>query len=379
MSFEFELMRVNNDYTTPLIQFTDANNKTYQQVLNDCQNEIIDAFDGLDTMIHLCLTNPKFLTNEYKSQYNAFMNLMESKNIMIDNNIYMQKTTTSDMYSEKHGDVILFDFEKFSKYSFGILANYSDCLYFIVLPTTRARYIFNNILHAKAYPVCSASTSTIIFVLGQIYAVCFDYDTIYYLLIIIAYSIGIVVCLTYILSANISIVKLIIQTFDFWYKVYNLILWIVSSYFAIPWFRINTGYYIISSLAVICGFGLSFVLDGISIEIKYKNFYIIVTVLWGMYAVIMVYFYIDDTNNYWNPFKQHNFHYSRINFKNVFISSQFNLCLFMLKPIFSQINGKIKKCLCNIRKKKNVTKDDKLFVERSYNLYKRPCVHWMRE
>lgn len=37
----------------------------------ECHNEIIDAFGGLDTMIHLCVTNPQFSTIKYKSQFDS--------------------------------------------------------------------------------------------------------------------------------------------------------------------------------------------------------------------------------------------------------------------------------------------------------------------
>ena len=154
----------------------------------------------------------------------------------------------------------------------------------------------------------------------------------------------------------------------------------MKSYYVIPEFTKNTRFYIIASLTALCGYGFSFIFDATSIENKHKNVFIISTVCWGMYVALNVYFFVDDTNiiYYWNPFEQYNFQYSRINFKSVFISSQVNLCLFMLKPIFYQINQKLRRC---IRKKKNANqsvKDDASFVQRSYVLHKRPHIHWMR-
>ena len=55
-------------------------------MLSDCQNDIIDRFGGLETMIELCLTNPQFSTDTYKQQFDSFKSLMESQNINIGNN-----------------------------------------------------------------------------------------------------------------------------------------------------------------------------------------------------------------------------------------------------------------------------------------------------
>ena len=211
------------------------------------------------------------------------------------------------------------------------------------------------------------------------YAVSDYHDAIYHLLVIAAYTVSIVLSVSYIFSANIGIVTFIIQTFDFWYKMYNLMLLIISSYFIIPDYVENTSYYVVASLGSMCGYILSFVMDALSVENKYKNLFIIVVVLWSMYISLSVYFIVDDTSQYWNPFEKYNFKYSRINFKSTFVSSQFNLCLFMFKPIFSQINRKIRRCIGKQISKntKQGAQDDRSFVQRSYVLYKRPCVHWV--
>ena len=369
---------MNKDYPIRLKEFSEANRNTYQQVLNDCQNDIIDALGGIDTMIELCLTNPQFSTNKYISQFESFQRLMESKNINIENDMYIHDTTMGDHDDDKdeHG-VILTNAKEFDKYSLNIVAHHGASIYFMILPRTVASYIFNDILYTKMYPVCCVVSFGTLLITSQIYLYFFDYDAIFFSLVIAGYIVGIVASLSYILSANISIVKLIIETFDFWYKVYNLIVWIITTYFIYFNVNGNTGYYIISSLSAILGFSFAFTLDSICVEMKYKNLYVIVLVLWGMYAAFYAYFFIDDTseNIYWNPFKEYDFQYSRINFKSVFISSQINLCLFMLKPIGNQINRKIQKC---IGKKKNF-KNDVLLVQRSCVIYKRPYIHWIRD
>ena len=234
---------MNIHYATRLEEFSQTNSNTYQQVLNDHEKQILDVFGGLDTMIHLCLINPQFSTDQYESQFNSFKSLMESNNIHIENEFesdviikYNNESNeiieTISSVTNKNDNVILSNIQEFHKYSLVIVAYYSDNVYFIFLPTATAKYIFDRMLHTKVYPVCC----TIVFIVFKIAAQTYmhfvaHYDAIYYCLMILANSVVIVSCLTYILSANISIVAFVVQTFDFWYKMYNMVLWIVSSYY----------------------------------------------------------------------------------------------------------------------------------------------------
>ena len=83
--------------------------------------------------------------------------------------------------------------------------------------------------------------------------------------------------------------------FDFWHKMYDLLMWIVSGYFVNSTFLENIGYYVIASLSRICVYGLLFVLDATSIVTKYKNVFIIAMVSYSMYIGLYVYFVVDDT------------------------------------------------------------------------------------
>ena len=383
------------EYATALKQFSTTNHDVYQQVLTDCQQDIIVTFGGLDTMIHLCLTNHQFSTNKYKSHFDSFKNLMESQKVNINKNnendinsdIVIKYDDGSfdidqntDNNNKNNANVILPNLPEFYKYSLGMIAHYSNSIYFMLLPTRVANYIFEHILHTKIYPVCSIIMFAVLAIATQIYSYFVsEYDLISYFLVSATGCIVVLLSLSYILSANISIVSFILQTFDFWYKMYNLILWITSAYFV---FATNITVYVIVSVAAVCGYILSFVVDATSVRNKSKNVCIITVALWSIFVAIRVYFFIDDTNNYWNPFEQYNFQYSRINFKSVFVSSQINLCLFMLKPIFSQINRKIRRCIHNkknINIRQNIQDDSESFVQRSYVLYKRPYIHWVHD
>ena len=264
---------------------------------------------------------------------------------------------------KQNADAILPNLRKFYKYSIGVTAYYCDSLYFMFLPTNTAKYIFKNILYTKVYPVCSMIVFAILATATQIYSYFFsEYDFTDYLLTAATCCIAIVCSLSYILSANIPIVLFIVQTFNFWYKMYNLTLWIASRYFVLTGYSRNPLIFVIGSLATGFGYGLAFVIDALSTEIRYKNLFVITLAIWSMSMALRVYFLFDDTDNYWNPFDRYNFKYSRINFKSVFVSSQINSCLFMLKPIFSQINRKMRNCIQNKQNKGQNVEDDGSFV-----------------
>ena len=381
---------MNITYAKRLKQYSETNWETYKEVLIDHQNDIIDTFGGLDTIVQLCLTNPQFS----KAQFDSFKSLMDSKNIAIesetdnksdvpikdDNYVMYQSTIGYNKNIMNQYDVIAPNLGQFYRYSLGLVAYYSDNLYFTCLSTARAKYICDQVLRTKIYPICGTAIALILALISQTYWYIFDFDVIYYVLIISSYSVCTFLSLSYLFSVNISIVTFIVQTFDFWYKMYNLMLWIVAGYFLNQEWAQYSWYHVIPSVTTISVYGLLFMLDATSIGNKYKNMFIIGAIWYGMYICISAYFFVDETNSNWNPFKQYNFKHSQINFKSVFISSQLNLCLFIMKPIFSEISRKIKTKYKQEKKKMKIkkrTKDDGVFVQRSYVLYKRPFVHWV--
>ena len=388
-SFVFLSDTMSKEYAKRLKEFSESNDNTYQKVLDDYQNDIIDRFGGLNTMIQLCLTNDQFSTDTYKPQFESFKTFMKSQNINIGNEylnalsgIDPEETTVGD---KKHNGAILPNLEEFYRYSLGLVVYYSDNLYFTWLSPEKAKYICDDVLATKMYPICVTGTAITLLLTSSIYAHFIDYDNIFYSLMTTCFSMGTFLSLSYIFSANISVIKFIIQTFEFWYKMFNLIFWIISGYFINASSLSSWWYHVVASVTIICVYSTLFVLDATCILNKYKNMFIIAVVSFGMYIGLDVYFFTDpdDRNLNWNPFEQYNFKYSKIDFKSVFISSQLNLCLFISKPIFTQMSRKIRRYIQN---KKNggtstsarkSTKDDGIFVQRSYILYKRPYIHWV--
>ena len=390
---------MNKDYAKRLKTFSQENWDVYQKVLDDCQLDIIDCFGGLDTIIQLCLTHDQFATYTNKPQLDSFKRLMESKHINIDITADLELTDTIEMRDDDYNSIpidknankgtktVLSDLKDFYRHSITMIAYCSDNLYFAYLSKENAKYICYNVLDTKRYPSIMIAIGVLLALIGQSYWMYGGYDVIYYFVNGMSLFAAMILALSYILSANISIVTFILQTFDFWYKMYNLVIWIITLYFlnTVP----SIGYFILSSTVIICVYFFLFLLDATSIKIKYKNMFIIVVAVYGTYVCLFVYLFNRDTQ--WNPFKKYNFEYTNVSFKGLFMATQSNLCLFVLKPILSQISRKIRKFIVHkqhsnkktdnndyimntspIKKNSTGTKN----VQASYMLYKRPHVHW---
>ena len=400
---------MSREYAKRLEEVSQTNGDVYQKILVDCQNDIIENIGGLNTMIQLCLTHDQFCTDTYESQFDSFRNLMESKLEHLESKesqdtIQMRDDDYNDIYpnhtpitidqnvcrktiaNKKTTKTIVPNLEEFYRHSIAMVAYCSDNLYFVYLSKENAKYICYHILHTKIYPIIMITIGILFAFCGQVSWIVSGYSVMYHLLSSISYFAAIVFSISYILSTNISIVTFIIQTFDFWYKMYNLVIWIITLYFVDRGSSI--AYFILSSIVLVCVYLFLFILDATSISTKFKNMCIILVVLYGTYVCLFVYFFADDTQ--WNPFKKYNFEFTNVSFKSLFIGSQSNLCLFILKPILSQIVRKMRKCAIHKQKNKKeeknyntiastINKHNDDIRQRSYVLYKRPYVHWTKD
>ena len=98
-------------------------------------------------------------------------------------------------------------------------------------------------------------TILLIAIIAQIYWHFGGYDTLFWSMINIYYVMLIIFCVSYILTANFSIATFIFQTFDFWYKLYNLIIWAITSYL-VNYSHISDAFfhYIMSTSGLFCVF-----------------------------------------------------------------------------------------------------------------------------
>ena len=435
-----------NDNINPLVAFAkklaeyeaqETNKNTFELTLRANIDDIVDNLGGLSAILQLCLTNPNaaeiitigqlaslqtliqpntlntqpiqiidhlssdtivyesetdrdinfsvptididIIVNEINSNNHHLTKLNSSTNT----NINMASNTTPNT---EPTTMIIKNTNQFYRNAIIFTTNARNNLYFKHLPLPIAEWLFYTVLLGKLWLVGSSCLIVCLLVIAElIHSIS---ETVFFTLRCIAYVIGITGGLSYALSVNIEIFQLILRTFDFWFKMYNLILWIIAFYFInvtqLPSYDI-----ILRVLSMSGVFFCVFILDGLAVPPKLKQCVLCVIGLYFSYSVIFVYFsYSDDTN--WNPFKKYNFKYSNVNFKSLYMSSLINLILFMLKPSISQAmifftrlyyhkRKKLKSNDANKKESKTTNAKRHNKYERCTVIYKRPKLDWINK
>ena len=167
-------------------------------------------------------------------------------------------------------------------------------------------------------------------------------------------------CIIHLFAMNINLFKVILKSFDFWFKFFNGI----SCIIALSQIRISRQkldkyygnidiywYVIIISICEFILFTGIFLFDAmwISVHVKIRRYIVICGAMMFTIGWIVDFFRVDDNIDQlnWNPFKQWENNgigqYTNINFKSVYLSSSANVILFLLKPQFAIVFKKVKK------------------------------------
>ena len=197
----------------------------------------------------------------------------------------------------------------------------------------RACWILNSILFKKWYiSVIASIIPTLIIPMYYVFGLRYDiYITFRCLSSLFAFAVAV----SYILSMNIHLINIIADTFNFFFKVWNLFLWLIS----FVWIALNASRRledtIISAFVVCLTFLLLFLLDAMPLKHKLKRKIVIAFVLLYVPLAIWQYFYYNDI--FYNPFESYNFQHTRISIKSVFLASYSNILLFIAKPVLREI------------------------------------------
>lgn len=105
-----------------------------------------------------------------------------------------------------------------------IVSDSTDNIYFKLLSNENAYWLIYSILFNKYFVFFWISILSIIFAISRILNLVFGIDKYIILIQCIFFSIGLIISILYCMSLNIGIFKIIIKTFDFWYKFYNVII-----------------------------------------------------------------------------------------------------------------------------------------------------------
>lgn len=267
---------------------------------------------------------------------------------------------------------------EYEKSSIVINIDAKNNLYFKYLSPSVADFMYYNVLLNKWYPIVSMTIAATFAILAEIFRYFID-EYYGFLFLCIGYITVFMITLSYAFSANIEIVYLIIQTFDFWFKLWNLVLFAISililfNYGIYHW----PAYFQICVISTtLCIFCVLFIIDSINIaNNKVKNGIIIFIAMYCVYQTVQSYF--TDPDILYNPFQRYDIDESQISFKSVFMSSLTNLGLFIMKPVLSKVAKKIliQSKICNFKRMQNAGPNNNAKYDRCGLIYKRPKLHW---
>ena len=182
-------------------------------------------------------------------------------------------------------------------------------------------------------------------------------------------------------TMNLDIIKMIENSFDFWFKMWNLIIWEVC----FIWISIHRNRSSFDLITIVSGTFILyisiFLVDAIPAEynIKRKVLTLFVFIFSGM--IMMTFFRYE--NVYFNPFASYNFELTNISVKDSLLGAYWNILLFVAKPLITDTCRWLlvvwlrctSKCYTKNRDVKNTNASVK-GIERFVSLYKRSKVKW---
>ena len=383
--------------------------------------EIIDNLGGLDKIVELCLTNKSYCEtniNENKGEHlnNIFLDYNHRRDNRIDK--ITKVDTEDDDFDTRNANTIdrkkitfgenpngsgITEYEECELIYFVTIEN---CFYFKYLSQKKAIFIMQKILSNKWY-------SFIMLLLAGIFGFIYILNSFSFILdnskflesidskfefsnwAICSCFVLIVYSLSFLLTVNIDILKLIVSRFEFWFKLYNLAIFLVFLF----WITIlrlqltideletkqakqeRLRYYIFFIMIQFLTFVIAMIslllMDGLYIPAKTK--YIIMVMASGACFVTTFtwMFEADSTSPMYNVniditggmFED----VLNINLRSGIISSSSNLGIFLIKPVLSWLFEKIKSVCINIANKinkiKNGENESKFTVNRQISTF----------
>ena len=255
-------------------------------------------------------------------------------------------------------------------------------LYFKWLSDENARYVMHFTLN-KWYSIGCVALGAIGSLLTSIIEIIYGSKHVgYSIVILITQTLITVFSVSLILSMNLDIIKIISLSFDFWFKIWNLIIWELS----FMWIKINLeDHFAIDLFAEMLGTGIIFLviftIDGLPLDynIKRKNLFVIAIVI--LMFITFGYFMYDDI--YINPLGSYNFQHTRMSVKSLHLGAYINVGLFVAKPILGDsarwLLIRYLRWTKSIRiplQNDNDNQNKSTRVERFVSLYKRSKVKW---
>ena len=243
----------------------------------------------------------------------------------------------------------------------------------------KANWCVNLILYNKWYSIVTTLVAFILAAASELDQTINGTNTVSSsILAWMSYCICSIFALSLIGVMNLDIIEIATKTFDFWFKMWNLMIWDICYgwiYFETTDRRISE---LIGTILTVSAVVLAFSLMD-AIPLKYKLNKIIVGAALCFYLGFFVRAYFIAQDVYYNPFGKYNIKHTRISLKSTFLGAYINIALFVGKPVLIDISKWFVGKICKYRVTgKNATNVNKIAIEyeRLFSIYKRPKVKW---
>ena len=262
---------------------------------------------------------------------------------------------------------------QFKKSKIIIEANLTHNMYFKCLSYDWAWFMSNLVTNQYSW-IAICCICFVLASISQIYGFMVDYNDTFYLVFSLATNgISAIFSILILLGSNIEMNKFTLDTFDFWYKMYNIIIMLITQYWCDA-YQINyvspIQHYWVFWINTLTIFLVGFVVDSHHVSMKAKRYYIVVLIFVSIILIIRFYFTID--NVYWNPFEKYSFKHTNIDIKGTYLSSYINLVLFVAKPLLRDIIVFVRNKVYSL----NNGNIRDINIQRCYMIHKRPYLRW---
>ena len=328
----------------------------YKSVVQIDKNssQIIEQLGGLHNVIQLCLTNqnsPNIIKQNNFEKLKSIINIPNDHDnkhdtVKVNNN----KSNTKFKVATKQNMSLncINNIRDWHSSSITINVDVRNNLYCKYLPKKYSEFVLNALLLNKWYFAFMTGIVAIIATIEVLSQIFFEIDIALQLTgsPLIGCSILCIFLTSYTIGANISIVFLIFQTFDFWFKVFSLIQF---SFAFVFWcyYRINNDMlndnlaYVYLQVFIVWGICFFiFIIDAILIPQSFTGlkYFLITYVTFHVFGQSLFVYFQNPTNDiFYYPFGKWRVNETRIDIKTLLISSLVNLALFIFKPVAAEL------------------------------------------
>ena len=261
-------------------------------------------------------------------------------------------------------------------------ANCANNMYFKLFSKKTANWLMNLVIFNKWFAITISVIACIIALISELLKATVGSRGWVYLMLRCTFGVcAVVVPASVIFTMNFSIMIITRNTFDFWFKMWNLLAWQVS----FAWINFSTTNrsavdLIATMFTVALVFPTLFLLDAVPSKYKRKRAILVSFAMFFGVAIISAYFSYEDV--YYNPLKAYNIQQATISLKGIFLGSYVNMLLFIAKPALGDIGRWTLKQYtkaCGYDKnlqgvnKKGVKKHK---FEHLVSIYSRPQIKW---